>query len=48
MWKDFRNSSTSRRPNVLQYLVDTFNIRPISTPDNDLATFLGVLKKIET
>lgn len=23
-------------PNVLQYLVDTFNIRPISTPDDDL------------
>ncbi|SES71461.1 Prismane/CO dehydrogenase family protein [Anaerobranca gottschalkii DSM 13577] len=23
-------------PNVLQYLVDTFNIKPISTPDEDL------------
>lgn len=23
-------------PNVLQYLVDTFSIRPISTPDDDL------------
>ncbi|WP_199534060.1 hydroxylamine reductase [Romboutsia weinsteinii] len=27
-------------PNVLQYLVDTFNIRPISTPDDDLKTCL--------
>ncbi|MEG0133250.1 MAG: hydroxylamine reductase [Clostridium sp.] len=27
-------------PNVLQYLVDTFGIRPISTPDEDLKTCL--------
>ena len=27
-------------PNVLQYLVDTFNIRPISEPDDDLKTCL--------
>ena len=27
-------------PNVLQYLVDTFNITPISTPDEDLKTCL--------
>ncbi|MEG2288619.1 MAG: hydroxylamine reductase [Clostridium sp.] len=27
-------------PNVLQYLVDTFGIRPISTPDDDLKTCL--------
>lgn len=27
-------------PNVLQYLVDTFDIRPISTPDDDLKTCL--------
>ena len=25
-------------PNVLQYLVDTFNLTPISTPDEDLKT----------
>ena len=32
-------------PNVLQYLVDTFNIRPISEPDDDLKTCLqqGIL-----
>ncbi|NEZ48919.1 hydroxylamine reductase [Clostridium botulinum] len=28
-------------PNVLQVLVDKFNIRPISTPDKDLQTILG-------
>ena len=27
-------------PNVLQYLVDTFDLRPISTPDDDLKTCL--------
>ena len=27
-------------PNVLQYLVDTFNLRPISTPEDDLKTCL--------
>lgn len=27
-------------PNVLQYLVDTFNIKPISTPEDDLKTCL--------
>jgi len=27
-------------PNVLQYLVETFNIRPISTPEDDLKTSL--------
>ncbi|WP_032122102.1 hydroxylamine reductase [Clostridium amazonitimonense] len=27
-------------PNVLQYLVDTFDIRPISTPEDDLKTAL--------
>ncbi|CEP44035.1 hydroxylamine reductase [Paraclostridium sordellii] len=27
-------------PNVLQYLVDTFDIKPISTPDKDLASCL--------
>ena len=27
-------------PNVLQYLVDTFQIRPISTPEEDLKTCL--------
>jgi len=27
-------------PNVLQYLVDTFNLRPISTPEEDLKTCL--------
>lgn len=27
-------------PNVLQYLVDTFDLRPISTPDEDLKTCL--------
>ena len=30
-------------PNVLQYLVDTFNIRPISTPEDDLKTCLRQL-----
>lgn len=29
-------------PNVLQYLVDTFNLIPISTPEKDLATCLNV------
>ncbi len=29
-------------PNVLQYLVDTFNLNTISTPEKDLATCLGV------
>ena len=27
-------------PNVLQYLVDTFDLRPISTPDDDLNSML--------
>ena len=27
-------------PNVLQYLVDTFDLRLISTPDDDLKTCL--------
>ena len=27
-------------PNVLQYLVDTFDLRSISTPDDDLKTCL--------
>lgn len=27
-------------PNVLQYLIDTFNLKAISTPDNDLKTCL--------
>ena len=27
-------------PNVLQYLVETFNIRPISMPEDDLKTTL--------
>ena len=27
-------------PNVLQYLVDTFQIKPISTPEEDLKTCL--------
>ena len=27
-------------PNVLQYLVDTFDLRPISTPDEDLKSCL--------
>jgi hydroxylamine reductase len=27
-------------PNVLQYLVDTFNIKPISTPEDDLKNSL--------
>ena len=27
-------------PNVLQYLVDTFNLRPISTAEDDLKTCL--------
>ena len=27
-------------PKVLQYLVDTFNLTPISTPDEDLKTCL--------
>ena len=30
-------------PNVLQYLVDTFNLRPISTPEDDLKTCLQQL-----
>lgn len=29
-------------PNVLQYLVDTFDLNTISTPENDLAMCLGV------
>ncbi|MCT4509539.1 MAG: hydroxylamine reductase [Tepidibacter sp.] len=28
-------------PNVLQVLVDKFNIKPVSTPDDDLKTILG-------
>lgn len=28
-------------PNVLQYLVDTFDIKPITTPENDLKQILG-------
>ena len=28
-------------PNVLQVLVDTFNLQPISTPEDDLKTILG-------
>jgi hydroxylamine reductase len=28
-------------PNVLQFLVDNFDIKPISTPDNDLKQILG-------
>ncbi|WP_026883134.1 hydroxylamine reductase [Clostridium akagii] len=28
-------------PNVLQFLVETFNIKPISTPDDDLKEILG-------
>ncbi|WP_413927398.1 hypothetical protein [Clostridioides sp. ZZV15-6597] len=32
-------------PNVLQYLVDTFNLIPISTPEKDLATCLNVPAK---
>ncbi|MEG2246844.1 MAG: hydroxylamine reductase [Peptostreptococcaceae bacterium] len=32
-------------PNVLQYLVDTFDIKPISTPDKDLASCLEVPMK---
>lgn len=32
-------------PNVLQYLVDTFNIKPISTPEKDLASCLEVPTK---
>lgn len=28
-------------PNVLQYLVDTFQLRPISNPDDDIKTCLG-------
>lgn len=30
-------------PNILQYLVDTFDIRPISTPEDDLKTCLKQL-----
>ncbi|MDZ4957276.1 hydroxylamine reductase, partial [Clostridium perfringens] len=30
-------------PNVLQYLVDTFNLRPISTPEEDLKDCLKQL-----
>ncbi|MDB8817700.1 hydroxylamine reductase, partial [Romboutsia sp. 1001216sp1] len=29
-------------PNVLQYLVDTFDIKPISTPEKDLASCLEI------
>ncbi|WP_195345773.1 hydroxylamine reductase [Paraclostridium sordellii] len=32
-------------PNVLQYLVDTFDIRTISTPDKDLASCLEIPSK---
>ncbi|UOW69553.1 hydroxylamine reductase [Paraclostridium bifermentans] len=32
-------------PNVLQYLVDTFDIKPISTPEKDLASCLEVPTK---
>ena len=32
-------------PNVLQYLVDTFNLQTISTPDKDLASCLEVPSK---
>lgn len=32
-------------PNVLQYLVDTFDIKPISTPEEDLASCLETPKK---
>lgn len=32
-------------PNVLQYLVDTFNLKTISTPDKDLASCLEVPSK---
>ena len=32
-------------PNVLQYLVDTFDLTPISTPEKDLATCLGIPAK---
>ncbi|MDK2565036.1 hydroxylamine reductase [Romboutsia sedimentorum] len=32
-------------PNVLQYLVDTFDIKPISTPEKDLASCLSVPTK---
>ncbi|MEL7598205.1 MAG: hypothetical protein AAGU01_08390, partial [Clostridiaceae bacterium] len=28
-------------PNVLQVLVDKFELKPISTPDEDLQTILG-------
>ena len=28
-------------PNILQVLIDKFNIKPISTPDEDLKTILG-------
>lgn len=31
-------------PNVLQYLVETFDIRPISTPEDDLKTSLKQIK----
>ncbi|MDU3348589.1 MAG: hydroxylamine reductase, partial [Clostridium sp.] len=30
-------------PNVLQYLVDTFDLKPISTPEEDLKTCLQQL-----
>ena len=29
------------RPAVLQFLVDTFGIKPIETPEEDLAAILG-------
>uniref|UniRef100_UPI00242AA837 hydroxylamine reductase n=1 Tax=Paraclostridium bifermentans TaxID=1490 RepID=UPI00242AA837 len=32
-------------PNVLQYLVDTFDIKPISTPEKDLASCLEIPNK---
>ncbi len=32
-------------PNVLQYLVDTFDIKPISTPEKDLASCLEIPSK---
>ncbi|WP_270648250.1 hypothetical protein, partial [Paeniclostridium hominis] len=32
-------------PNILQYLVDTFDIKPISTPEKDLASCLEIPSK---
>ena len=32
-------------PNILQYLIDTFDIKPISTPEKDLASCLGIPNK---